>query len=459
MQERFDYDLIPAGSRVLCALSGGADSMYLLCRLAEGAERGKYSLRAAHYNHHLRESALRDEDFVRRWCLAHGIPLTVGGGAVAEQAARSGQGMEETARQMRYAFLEETARQEGCTHIATGHHRGDQVETVLMHLLRGSGGRGLGGIPRQRGIIIRPMLELGRADIEDYLAARQIPHVEDESNALPHCTRNRVRHQLLPLLRELNPRAEDHILDAAARLREDEALLSRMGEDVARQTEVRGRALVLPVERLTCCPRPVALRALAQLMARMGGRGEAVHLEGLLALCARPGPARRLDLPGCTARCEQGLLWLSPPEREQPLPVLTLSEGRVCWGEWTMELRSARCPSKAFVSREEFYLRPGRYQLRPRRPGDRLALGSRPHKRVKDLMAEDGIPAHLRAHWPVVATEEGPAALGGFGPAREWLAQPGQPALRMILKRRMNDDASGCGTDSVYPGGAGPAGG
>lgn len=456
MSDGFGYDLIPPDSRVLCALSGGADSMYLLCRLAEGAKRGGYTLRAAHYNHHLRDSAQLDEDFVRRWCLEQNISLTVGGGVVAEQAARLGQGLEETARQLRYAFLEETARRENCTHIATGHHRGDQVETVLMNLLRGSGARGLGGIPRQRGAIIRPMLDVEREDIVAYLSARGIPHVEDESNALPNCTRNRVRHQLLPLLRTLNAQAEAHIVATASRLREDDALLTRLGEELAQEARPHGSAVILPAHRLAQSPRPVAVRALSLLL---GGTGSSVHLEGVLDLCRQGGEARRLDLPGWTARCSQGLLWLCPPGEAAALPHTTLAEGVTDWGDWTVEVRSVLCPRRAFVSPEEFYVRPGSYQIRPRLPGDRLALGKRPEKRVKDLMAERRIPAHLRNQWPVVAVDGTAVALGGFGPDRNWLAQPDQPALQMRLKRRMKDDTSGCGADSVYTGGAGPAGG
>lgn len=435
MADSFRYDLIPPGSRVLCALSGGADSMYLLCRLAAGAERGGYTLQAAHYNHRLRESAARDEDFVRGWCEARAIPLSVGGGDVAAEAARLGLGVEETARRLRYAFLEETAGRTGCTLIATGHQAGDQAETVLMNLIRGSGGRGLRGIPERRGNIIRPMLAVTRQEIEGYLAARHIPHVEDESNGDLSYTRNRVRHGLLPLLRELNPRAEEHIIAAARRLREDEAFLSRLGEElVARAVEEDGE-LVLPVAELTAAPGPVALRVLALLAERVGGRVSACHLEALLALCRGGGESRSLDLPGCTARRSQGKLWLIPAGEREELPPLSVTEGEYRWGEWTVSVRPARCPERAFVSAGEFYLKPGDCLIRPRRTGDALSLGNRPRKSVKKLMMEGGIPAHLRGRLPVVAQGDGVAALGGFGPDRERLAGPGQPALHMILTK------------------------
>ena len=191
----FSYHLIAPGDKVLCALSGGADSMYLLCRLVEGAEEGGYQVGAAHYHHGIRASSAQEEEFVRVWCESHHIPLFVGHGDVPREAVRRGQGVEETARAMRYAFLYETARREGYTLLATGHHAGDQAETVLMHLIRGSGLRGLRGIQPRQGMLIRPMLEVTRGEVEAYVSRYHVTHVEDESNADPAYTRNRMRHQ------------------------------------------------------------------------------------------------------------------------------------------------------------------------------------------------------------------------------------------------------------------------
>ena len=183
--DSFRFDLIPPGAGVLCALSGGADSMYLLCRLLEGRERYGWTVYAAHFNHGLRPAAARDEDFVRDWCGRQGVPLTTGRADVPAFVRREGLSVEEGARILRYRFLAETAEAEGLALTATGHHAGDNAETVLMNLIRGCGLNGLTGIPERRGDIVRPMLNVTRREIGDYLKEHGVPHAEDETNADP----------------------------------------------------------------------------------------------------------------------------------------------------------------------------------------------------------------------------------------------------------------------------------
>ena len=434
----FRFDLIPPGASVLCALSGGADSMYLLCRLLEGAEKGGYTVRAAHYNHQLRPTAGRDEDFVREWCAGHGVPLTVSRGEVGRFARQEGLSVEEAARTLRYAFLEQTARAEGCTLIATGHHAGDNAETVLMNLIRGCGLNGLTGIPERRGAIVRPMLEAERAGIEAYLIEHGVPHVEDETNADLTYTRNRVRRQLLPLLEELNPRAVSHIAAAARRLREDESELSRQAMALAGQGLDIRSGTAIPARALTEAPRPLALRACALLAERTALGCRAVHLDQMLALAAGDDPSANLDVPGGNVRRQYDLLVLSRQNEKEPPPPMPLALGENCWGDWMALCEEAVCPGKAYISPAEFYLRPGEYLIRARREGDRITLGKRPVKTVKKLMIDGKIPAVRRGQIPVLAAENGVAAVGGFGPNKECLAEPGGPALRIILKIKEN---------------------
>ena len=197
------YNMLPQGSTVLCALSGGADSMALLSVLEALAKPRSLTLHAAHFNHQLRgEESQRDEDFVVQWCQKRGIPLVVGRGDVAQEAQEQGKGVEETARAMRYGFLTATAQELGADKIATAHNADDNAETLLLHLARGTGLDGLTGIPPVRGILIRPLLATPRIDIAVYLAQEEIPHVEDSSNQDTVYARNRLRQEVMPVLRE-----------------------------------------------------------------------------------------------------------------------------------------------------------------------------------------------------------------------------------------------------------------
>lgn len=427
MADLFRCDLIPAGSTVLCALSGGADSMYLLCRLAEAG----YTVHAAHYNHGLRPTADRDEEFVRQWCADHAIPLTVGQGNVKAHAAESGLGIEDAARKLRYAFLEQAAAEHSCDFIATGHHAGDNAETVLMNLIRGCGLNGLGGIPEVRGNIVRPMLGITRQEINTWLAEHGIPHVEDETNADSTYTRNRIRHEILPVLEALNPQAVAHISAAAQRAAQDHKVLQQQAEELLSAC-VSGEDGV-SVSALLGAPCPVALRALRLLAPEAGS----VHLESMLALCEGENPSASLNFPGGTVRRVYDRLLV------EKLPVLApdpaeLREGTQLWGDWHITCTPAVCPQKAYVDPTCFYLRTDCYQIRSRREGDTLRLGKRPEKTVKKLMIDGKIPRHLRSCVPVLTDGTGKvAAVGGLGPHREALAIPGEQGLYIIIRKEV----------------------
>ncbi len=423
----FRFDLIPAGASVLCALSGGADSMYLLCRLLEGG----YHVRAAHMDHGMRPTAGRDVSFVRDWCGAHGVPLTVERADVAGYAAEHHLTIEEAGRVLRYGFLERAARAEGCALIATAHHAGDNAETVLMDLIRGCGLNGLAGIPERRGNIVRPMLAVTRAEIEAYLEQHSVPHVEDETNADLNCTRNVVRHKLMPLLAELNPRAVEHISAAAERLRADEEELSRQGALLAARAD--GNAI--PAALLAEAPRPIALRAASRLLSEQGMGGGAVHLDAVLTLAEGTDPSAEVHVPGGSVRREYALL-VFDPAKEKPLPPpLPLGLGNNRWGGWTVFCEKALCPPKAYAGPNEFYLRPGDYLIRSRRTGDALTLGPRPRRTLKRLFIDKKVPAVRRDFVPVLDGGGLAAAAGGVGPDRSFLAVPGGDALHIILKR------------------------
>ncbi|MEA4992852.1 MAG: tRNA lysidine(34) synthetase TilS, partial [Oscillibacter sp.] len=197
--EKFMTAHFSAGTELLCAVSGGLDSMCLLDFAARWAEGREIPVAAAHFHHGLRgASADRDEAFVRDFCAARGIPFVSGRGDARAAAREEGLSVEEAARRLRYAFLEEAAAKRNGSVILTAHHADDNAETMLLNLCRGTGSAGL-GIPAVRGNIYRPFLELTRDQLADYAAARGLPPVEDETNDEDNAARNLLRHRVLPV--------------------------------------------------------------------------------------------------------------------------------------------------------------------------------------------------------------------------------------------------------------------
>ena len=194
--------LIAEGQRVLLAVSGGRDSVTLL----DLVRRAGIPFAVAHCNFHLRPGDCdRDEAFVRRLAADSGAECHVRQCDTVDYAHSRGLSIEEAAREMRYAFFEELVSQEGYASVATAHHRDDAIETFFINLLRGTGIAGLHGIKSRNGHVIRPLLPFGRADIDAYIEERGLPYVEDSTNAMPLYLRNRIRLELVPLLRQLSP--------------------------------------------------------------------------------------------------------------------------------------------------------------------------------------------------------------------------------------------------------------
>ncbi|MGM9578272.1 MAG: tRNA lysidine(34) synthetase TilS [Evtepia sp.] len=436
-----DLEMLPPGATVLCALSGGADSMALLTCLRELAGDQGFTLLAAHYNHQLRgEESQRDEAFVTGWCKTHAVPLTVGRGDVAAEAARQGRGIEETARAMRYAFLEKTAKAVGADRIATAHNGDDNAETLLLHLVRGTGLDGLAGIPPARGPFVRPLLETTRQEIEAYLALRGVPWIQDSSNADPTYARNRIRRDVMPVLRDLNPAFSRTLAANLRHIRADRAYLEELAEPVSGKAQWKDGSPVLEAAALASLPRPVAVRAVKQVLARLGRHQiSAVHLDQILDL---DGPSHRLDLPqGLTVRREYDTLVFSLDQADDPplFPVEIPGEGTYRLGDWRLELRPCLCPEHPVQGPYQWYLRREALtfplEARTRQTGDTLRLPGRRQKPLKKWYIDEKIPRLSRDTLPVLADAQGLVAAAGLGPDERFLAAPGTPALSVALTK------------------------
>ena len=437
-----EYAMLAPGNHILCAVSGGADSVCLLHWLkGQAAEKG-FTLTAAHFNHRLRGAESdRDAAFVEKLCREWKVPCVVGTGDVSGEAQRRGAGIEETARALRYDFLERTAAELGADLIATAHNANDNVETMLLHLIRGSGLQGLTGIRPRRGKLIRPFLTTTRAEILAYLKEHQLPHVEDSTNADTAYARNKLRHQVIPLLGELNPALISRLSDTVGYLRADNDYLTAQAMAAVRGAEptVTG-GLVLPADAIARSPDPIAVRAVGALLGRLGAHQyRSAHLLSVVDLARSGHPSGSVDLPhGITARRAYGLLVLEPTAAESgwtPVPLNVPGETALPQLGWKLVCRPAQAPAEPPTDPFVCYLDPsvldGPLTVRPRETGDGITLPGRPHKRVKKLLIDAKVPRADRERLPVVADRRGPVWLGGFGPDAPRLAAPGAPALEL----------------------------
>ncbi len=225
-----EQQLFCPGDRVTVAVSGGADSMAMLHFLWHHRSVWDLTITCAHFNHQLRGAESdRDEAFVRAVCAEQSIAFVCGSQDVAAYAKKTGQGLEAAARTLRYEFLQSVDPK---AKLATAHTASDNLETVLMHLVRGASLQGLCGIAPKRNNIVRPMLALTRQDIVRYVQRHGVGFVTDSSNLEDFCLRNRLRSHVIPHLLEENPNVQSLVLGQSLRLREDAQLLSQTAQEL-----------------------------------------------------------------------------------------------------------------------------------------------------------------------------------------------------------------------------------
>lgn len=447
------YKLLAPGDRVVVGVSGGPDSLLLLHWLKRYRPKYKLFLVAAHLNHQLRKEADQEEEFVRDQCARWEIPCITQKVDVARHARHNGLSIQVAARQCRYAFFQEVATSQGCGKVALAHHADDQVETVLMRLIRGAGLDGLAGIPVKRSLtstleVIRPLLALTKDQIEAYCQHYQLNPRLDQSNLKDDYTRNWVRHHLIPKMKALNPNLAVGVQEMTRLMAEDSQFLTELAKErleqlkpIYKEGEVR-----LQVAKLASQPLALQRRMILLLLSYLLDiqRLSKVHIDAVLHIIQSEEGTQVLHLPDrVQIERQYGMLIMKRKDEGGGRPL----EG---WEAYCYEIKEPgvyRWPGLPFevIVEHQSLGSPGEARcksdtgkedpfttslsldvqslhlplmVRNRRPGDKIKLaGLSGHSKVKDLFINHKLPRPARAWWPLVADQKGLLWIPGLAKA------------------------------------------
>ena len=434
-------DGLPERGRIVVGFSGGADSTALAHWLLGRVERERVLL--AHVNHLLRgDEAERDQRAAEAFARAQGLDIQVLRADVAALARARGQGVEECGREVRYSFFHRLAGGEA-DRILTAHNADDNAETILLNLCRGAGLEGLCGIPRRRGKVLRPLLEAGRGDIEAYCRAHGLSYVTDSTNLADIYARNRLRHQVLPVLNGLNPRFVQAAAGAAELLTLDREFLEAQAQTLLDRARNRWG---LEADTLRRAHESIRSRAVKRFLEEAGcGRLERGHILEAMALLEGGG---RISLPGgVEAFCAQGVLWAGKPSPIPPYqrPV-RLGENPLPGGKtlilrekiWSETENPEKIQNLLFKNLLDYDIMAKTIVARNRRPGDRFAPAGRGlSKPLKQIFQELRVPEPLRDGLPVLVCGGELAWCQGAGAAEGFQAER---RARHVLEVEVKDE-------------------
>ncbi|HIO68998.1 MAG TPA: tRNA lysidine(34) synthetase TilS [Nitrospirales bacterium] len=441
------YDLIQSGEHIVIGVSGGPDSTCLAAVLHECMEEWDLTLHLAHLNYGTRgKESEADEQFVR--CLAQHLNLEISIERVtSDDLANSDHGsFQVRARTARYRYFERVAQQRGAHKIATGHTADDQAETVLMWALRGAGLTGLGGIPAQRGHqIIRPLISVTRTDVLTYLDAKHLTFQTDSTNENPVYLRNRIRHDLIPLLQTYNPQIRRSLSHLAEIVSEDEKVLNTVTKHafhdilVPRQDAKEGQSCHISRSRFLDLPRGLQRRCIREAVTHIKGdtrRLTFLHIEKVIAfIAASPKPSAAYECAGVTVNHHHDVIAMTKVSMMVHLPrweaqclsvpdeiqmhsigcrIRTWREPPVADDVSATHGGPVACdPMVAHFDEDTFGLP---LTVRPWRAGDVFCpsgMGGK-KKKLQDYFVDTKVPKGVRSQIPLIVAPEGILWIPGY---------------------------------------------
>ncbi|MEW5784328.1 MAG: tRNA lysidine(34) synthetase TilS [Bacillota bacterium] len=419
------HRLLDEGDKVLVAVSGGPDSLCLLHVLTALAAGLKLELIVGHLNHRFRPEARLEAEAVETLAAAMSIPFEGASANVADYAVRHHLTAQEAARHIRYRFLVAAAQKHGAVKIAVGHHKDDQVETVLFNILRGTGPDGLSGMRPRRAIgpveLIRPLLSVTRLEIEDYCRRNRLNPAIDASNLKTAYTRNKIRLELIPYLeKSYNPGIKEVLERLASMAANDRDYLEAAAEKVrASLCRETGKSMFLLCSRLNRIPEALRGRVVRLSLERFIGRKQINwrRIRQLLALAEADGPAREIQLPGGARAYRSYRYLIITREARSPMPLLEALPLPVPGtaflperGELSAKIQAEEdlvwppAPEQAYLDYDTV---PQPLTVRNRRPGDRFfPQGAPGSKKLKDFLIDQKIPSHRRDYYPLITAED-----------------------------------------------------
>jgi len=432
------------------AVSGGVDSVVLLDILASLSAELHITLMVLHLNHGMRGAeARRDQRFVQALSKQYALPYVDKEVDVPRYIEEQSLSPQAAARELRYLFFEEAMGKHDLDKVAVGQIADDQAETVLMRLLRGGGTRGLKGIPPARGSYIRPLIEVWREELLAYARHKEISFVQDSSNLKDDYLRNRVRHELLPALREYNPSIKERLLHLAQVLGEDESYLEGLAHEVAKGIVTGDEECSIPISQLLSLPPALQARVLQRSFADLssGGVLEYPHVMGIRDLIQGGGGSKRLALPrGYWAQRTYNTLLLGKGEeipegvvREMDLTI----PGRTGLDGLGVKLEATIAKGKTpprpdpLAAYLDYHQLTFPLRVRSFRPGDSfIPLGMNGHKKLKAFFIDLKIPRAQRAKIPLVISGDDICWVGGLRiDERFKIGKDTKKVLKLTMKR------------------------